>query len=114
MCEAIIKIKGAILLKDNDEGPLMGQRSCTAKLHMPKRVGFGAETFPKDCRHHFTFERLKTFGQSGTAIFQTFIIATFSTIALSDNAERVVESAYLKSVTEWKTGVAVCSAMNAK
>ena len=82
MCEVKTKIKGANRLED--KGPLMNQRSYTAKLHRPKRFEFGAETFPKNHRHRFTFKRLKTFGQSDSAGCHTFIIATFSTIALSD------------------------------
>ena len=103
MCDANTKIKGAIRLKDNDNGSLMGQRSCTGKLHTPKRVGSGGEIFPKDHRHRFTFERLKILGQSGLAGCETSMIATFPTNALSDYAERVIGSAYLRSVAGWKT-----------
>ena len=63
-CEASTRIKGAIRLYDNDNGVLMGQSSCIAKLHTPNMVDLGAETVPKYRRHRFTFERLKVLGQS--------------------------------------------------
>ena len=88
MREANTKIKGAIRLDDNNKGPLMSQRFCTAKLHMPKRIGLRAETLPKERRHCFTVERLKILGQSDLAGCKTF-----PTIALSDYAERMIGNA---------------------